>query len=99
MVNVDFRNNPKIDRESLRKVALSLIKNVDLAKQNTRPFHKAWLKKDVLFMTKSEWPTLVRGLNLIGKDGEPESQVIDIPANPDIFNSSTALNLEVKTMR
>ena len=70
LINLDIRDNPRISRESLRKVALILLKNVEIAKKQLTLLSKGWLDRNVLMLTKQEWPALVRGLNILVKDNE-----------------------------
>lgn len=70
IINLDIRENIDISRESLRKVALILLKNVEIAKKSKTLLSKGWLDRGVLMLTKQEWPALVRGLNILIKEEE-----------------------------
>jgi hypothetical protein len=52
MINLDLRENTDVSRESLRKVTLILLKNVDIAKKQHSLMSKGWLDRNVLMLTK-----------------------------------------------
>lgn len=61
---------------------------------------KDWLDKEVLLLSKQEWPKLVRGLNIVIDDGnESENSAERQQVNSNIFQDNNTIDLKVKSLK
>ena len=69
LLNLDLREN-EIPTQDLKKVALSLLKNVDIVRKSEIVCNPNWFVNEVLFLSPEEWPILTK--NLIMASGTSE---------------------------
>lgn len=65
MINLDFRNNEGFGFDVKKRIALILLKNVEILKKKKVPVLQSWLDRDTLLLTNKELPILAKGLNII----------------------------------
>ena len=94
LINIDFRENTGYTPLIKKRVALNCLKNVEILKKSRVPVQKGWLDRDVLCLSKLEWPTLTKGLNFINS----EDQERGVVPNENLGDTST-INLEVKSCK
>jgi len=99
IINLDIRENSDVSRDSLRKVALVLLRNIETAKKSQILLCHGWLDRGVLMLTKQQWPALVRGLNILIKhDEETDGSNAKLNQN-NIFSDTSTIDLQVKSLK
>jgi hypothetical protein len=73
VICLDLRENKVYTDQIKKRIALDLIKNIDVAKKSRALISPSWLDKDVLCLTKKNLPLLTRGLNLVIEESDTES--------------------------
>lgn len=108
LICLDLRHNKCVsNEEARRKVALCLLKNIDIARKGRDLLCPSWLNKEILCLTRKEMPSLARGLNLVIRRGEDESSesgcgggTLGSEARESLFDhEETTINLQVKQLQ